>query len=515
MVSNSREVLADVLERVKHSSSKGIVVSADISRSDREFLQERGYLKDIVKGWYYLTKPSDEAGASTAWYGHLWSFFAVYLQKRFGDDYCLSALSSLDVHLGVNRVPGQVVAIAGSRGKTQLDLPYRTSLLVYEDSRNLPKKTEVVEGLRVMPLALALCKVPEVFFRNRPVDAELALRAIKTVGELIRVLLERRDLTSAGRLAGAYRHLGDEESAQQIVDALEAAGHACEPVNPFEEYQPCFEERRFAVSPYAGRIESTFQRLRKDVLSVFKNVKPTAPKSAESYLKQVEDVYESDAYNSLSIEGYEVTTDLIHRIRAGAWDPEHNPDDQRESNALAAKGYLQAFRLVESALSSIYDGQDAVEVVEQAYQKWYRALFSASVKAGIHEAHHLAGFRHDPVYIRGSRHVPPPYHAVPDAMDAFWSCMRQEESPVVRAVLGHFVFVFIHPYMDGNGRMARFLMNAMFASGRYPWTIVRVTRRNEYMKSIEHAVVEQDIKPFAKIIREEMKIDWSKEVRKR
>lgn len=36
--------------------------------------------------------------------------------------------------------------------------------------------------------------------------------------------------------------------------------------------------------------------------------------------------------------------------------------------------------------------------------------------------------------------------------------------PGVRAVLGHFFFVYIHPYMDGNGRLGRFLMNALFAS---------------------------------------------------
>jgi len=40
-------------------------------------------------------------------------------------------------------------------------------------------------------------------------------------------------------------------------------------------------------------------------------------------------------------------------------------------------------------------------------------------------------------------------------------------------VLGHFIFVYIHPYMDGNGRVGRFLMNAMMASGGYLWTSYR------------------------------------------
>jgi len=40
-------------------------------------------------------------------------------------------------------------------------------------------------------------------------------------------------------------------------------------------------------------------------------------------------------------------------------------------------------------------------------------------------------------------------------------------------VLGHFVFVYIHPYLDGNGRIGRFLMNLMLAAGGYPWTVTR------------------------------------------
>ncbi|NQW03594.1 MAG: Fic family protein, partial [Acidobacteria bacterium] len=66
--------------------------------------------------------------------------------------------------------------------------------------------------------------------------------------------------------------------------------------------------------------------------------------------------------------------------------------------------------------------------------------------------------------------------------------------------LGHFVFDYIHPYMDGNGRMGRFLMNAMMAAGGYPWTIIPLERRDEYMATLESASVKQDIGPFAAFI---------------
>ena len=77
----------------------------------------------------------------------------------------------------------------------------------------------------------------------------------------------------------------------------------------------------------------------------------------------------------------------------------------------------------------------------------------------------LAGYRNDAVYLRTSRYVPPRWEAVRDAMPALFDLLEQEPEPGVRAVLGHWLFGYIHPYPDGNGRMARFLMNAMLASG--------------------------------------------------
>ena len=54
--------------------------------------------------------------------------------------------------------------------------------------------------------------------------------------------------------------------------------------------------------------------------------------------------------------------------------------------------------------------------------------------------------------------------------------------------------------MDGNGRMGRFLMNVMLASGGYPWTVIPVEDRKIYMESLEKASVGQDIEAFASYI---------------
>lgn len=87
-----------------------------------------------------------------------------------------------------------------------------------------------------------------------------------------------------------------------------------------------------------------------------------------------------------------------------------------------------------------------------------------------------------------------------DAMPILFELLENEPEASVRAILGHFVFVFIHPYMDGNGRMGRFLMNVMLASGGYPWTVIPVEKRAEYMKALEQASVEQDISTFSQFM---------------
>ena len=91
-------------------------------------------------------------------------------------------------------------------------------------------------------------------------------------------------------------------------------------------------------------------------------------------------------------------------------------------------------------------------------------------------------------------------------MPAFFDLLQNEPEPAVRAVLGHFMFVYIHPYFDGNGRMGRFLMNVMMASGGYPWTVVPLERRSDYMAALEQASVAQDIAPFARLLSSWVKV---------
>jgi hypothetical protein len=252
-------------------------------------------------------------------------------------------------------------------------------------------------------------------------------------------------------------------------------------------------------SPYVNRIEVMWAAMREPVLGVFP-APPGLPPDARAYLKAVEDIYVNDAYHSLSIEGYRVSPELIERVRRRTWNPDEDPRDRENRNALAARGYHDAFVSVKASVERVLAGADAGEVSHNDHGDWYRQLFGPSVTAGIVRPPDLAGYRTGPVYIRRSMHVPPPRDAVRDCMPVLFDLLARETEPAVRVVLGHFVFVYIHAYMDGNGRMGRFLMNVMLASGGFPWTIIPLERRSDYMAALESASVRHDIRPFAEFV---------------
>lgn len=239
-----------------------------------------------------------------------------------------------------------------------------------------------------------------------------------------------------------------------------------------------------------------WQEMRRPIIERFPAA-PGLPNNVDQYLKRVEEVYVTDAYHSLSIEGHRVSPELIERVRSGTWNPDDNENDREHRNALAASGYWQAYQAVQRSLGKILHDENPGTVVDNDHRIWHQEMFEPSVTAGILKPADLAGYRNTRVHIRRSMHVPPSHEAARDAMPALFDLLREESESSVRVVLGHFIFVYIHPYVDGNGRMGRFLMNTMLASGGYPWTVIPVEERNVYMAALEEASVGQNIVPFA------------------
>lgn len=493
----------------KHS---GVIESADLPEESRSLLVTTGFLRQVSKGWYVCSNPKDGPGDSTAWYASFWPFLSGYLRKRFGKRYCLNPEASLLLQTGSTVIPPQVTAVTKESGNSVLNLPFNTSLVVYQDERRVPKSRIGVHGLEVLPLPEALCRVQPRFFLSNPREIEIALAQIRDVSELLTTLLADDGLpTAAGRLAGALSKSGRSDEADRIVRTMSSAGFKVIVTNPYAElsgFAPTIGTTRDR-SPYVLRLKSMWAGWREDVLSIFPSP-PGLPTDADRYMQQVKDRYVADAYNSLSIEGYQVTDALIERVANHGWNPEENPDDKASKDAMAARGYYQAFQSVQQTLRHLLAGENAGKTVRRDHHEWHSELFAPAVTLGLLKPHELAGYRTGPVFIKNSRHTPLPRDALLDAMEVLFDLLSEEPEAAVRAVLGHHLFVFIHPYFDGNGRLGRFLMNTMLASGGYPWTVIRMKSRDRYMAALEEASVLGNIKPFAQFVLDEMN-DWTPE----
>lgn len=309
----------------------------------------------------------------------------------------------------------------------------------------------------------------------------------------------------AGRLAGGFRGADRAILADEIVDTMKAAGYDVRESDPFAGRRVT-GPAVIAAPPIAGRIRALWGSMRPRVLEVFPAA-PGLPVDKDVYLRIVDDRYRNDAYHSLSIEGYMVTPELIERVKAGNWNPDDHSGDRENRDALAARGYWQAFRVVKANVAAIIGGANAGKMAREEHRVWYREMFQPCVAAGVVGPGALAGYRNNAVYLRGSRYVPPRWEAVRDGMPVLFDLLEGEPDAGVRAVLGHWMLGYIHPFPDGNGRVARFLMNAMLASGGYPWTIIRVEDRMPYLAALDSASVDHEIAPFAEFIGERVRAE--------
>jgi hypothetical protein len=494
------EKLADSLQKLQELQDQGVVAikSEMLSRTHRERLLKNKFIEEVYKGWYLIVPPTFRQGDSTVWFSNYWEFCAQYLEDRFGEEWCVSAEQSLMLHAGNTTIPSQLIVRSPKANNATTPLLYNTSLFLLK--ANLPDKNECVvnQGIRMYSLPAALVRCSPNTYTQNPLDVRTGLSLLNDSSEILELLLNGGHSVIAGRVSGAFKNMGKEKIALTISETMIKAGYAIRVTDPFESKAPAFFTSRIR-SPYESRIKLMWMGMRERIIEQFPP-EPGIPSEIAPYIRSVEDIFITDAYHSLSIEKYRVTPEMIEKIRAGNWDTETNKTDSQQRDAMAARGYWDAFNSVKMSVKKVLEKSNPGQVADEDHGDWYRELFGPSVVAGLLQPSDLSGYRNHQVYIGNSMHTPLNKEAVRDAMPVLFQLLTEEPSAAVRAVLGHFVFVYIHPYMDGNGRMGRFLMNVMLASGGYPWTVIPVEQRDTYMQALEQTSTKQDIKPFTNFL---------------
>ena len=148
--------------------------------------------------------------------------------------------------------------------------------------------------------------------------------------------------------------------------------------------------------------------------------------------------------------------------------------------------------------------REAIHHVEELVKR-QAPLSEAQVKS----IHHLvlkairdqdAGvYRKEQVYIAGASHEPPPPKDLAAAMQELIAWHGREAAglhPVERAAWVHAGFVKIHPFVDGNGRTSRLLMNLELMKSGYPPAVLPVEERLEYYSALDAWCAAGDRQPF-------------------
>jgi Fic family protein len=202
-----------------------------------------------------------------------------------------------------------------------------------------------------------------------------------------------------------------------------------------------------------------------------------------------------DAYHSTTLEGYRITPDVVEAIVQGSPLPDGPQSEESLRSAMAVQGYSGAF---DRALRL---ARQRAPITGAGILDLYEELFRPSVDAGIVSPGQLRGWRTAPVTLSGWRHVPPNHKKIRDLIDGLEAFAALTDlDPVTKAMLVHLEFVTIHPFLDGNGRLGRLLMNWALVSGGLPWVTVRSDERMPFFKSIERAQVDDDTSAFIRFV---------------
>lgn len=160
----------------------------------------------------------------------------------------------------------------------------------------------------------------------------------------------------------------------------------------------------------------------------------------------------------------------------------------------------------------VINHRDAIQYVEEIVQgkevlsEWQIKNIHRLVLKGIDDIH--AGvYRSEQVFISGAKHIPPAHYIIQEKMNQMMQWYHhkgQELHPVERAAMLHSIFVGIHPFVDGNGRTARLLLNLELMKSGYPAMIIKVENRLQYYEALDKAHTEEDYNDFVKLVTKEL-----------
>lgn len=156
----------------------------------------------------------------------------------------------------------------------------------------------------------------------------------------------------------------------------------------------------------------------------------------------------------------------------------------------------------------VINHKEAIEFLEELVQ-YNNELSEMDIK-NIHaivlkgiDNENAGRYRTENVIISGASHIPPDAIIVPESMEKLiyrYDEWKEKYHPIIVAALLHAEFVKIHPFIDGNGRTARLLMNFEVMKNGYPPIIIKNEERHKYYDALDVGALTGDYTDFVKMV---------------
>lgn len=211
------------------------------------------------------------------------------------------------------------------------------------------------------------------------------------------------------------------------------------------------------------------------------------PLSAGELKRLQEEFIVEFTYNSNAIEGNTLTLQETALVLDGM-----TIDRKPLKDHLEAVGHREAFLYVQRLVS------EKVALSEGVIKKIHSlVLMDKPEDRGM--------YRSIPVSIMGSNHEPPQPYLVPVRMEQITrELVRDRRHPVVRAACFHLGLEAIHPFIDGNGRTGRLLLNLMLMQCGYPPINVKFSDRKRYYDCFDSYNKDKTAAPMVLLVTEHL-----------
>ena len=150
---------------------------------------------------------------------------------------------------------------------------------------------------------------------------------------------------------------------------------------------------------------------------------------------------------------------------------------------------------------------EAIVSGKEALSEWHIKNMHQLVLKNIDDRN-AGRYRQQNVVIAGASHTPTDFLHLPQAMNELmaWYQNANDLHPLIRAARLHVDFVGIHPFVDGNGRTARLLMNCELLRCGYLPVILRVEQRLAYYDTLDTAHTTHNYAPFVQLVAEQERV---------